>query len=149
MTIYQRILAPIDGSPVSERALQEVIKLAEGKAQIRLVYITEEVLPLDAEGYAFHDYATIQETVRHAGERTLALAVEKVQQSGAAVEAVQLETKGERVSSVINDEASRWKADLIVIGTHGRTGLERLLLGSVAEGVARWASVPVLLVHTE
>ncbi|HNH51533.1 MAG TPA: universal stress protein, partial [Nitrosomonas sp.] len=41
----------------------------------------------------------------------------------------------------------RWHADLIVIGTHGRSGFSRLMLGSVAEGVARLTSVPVLLIH--
>lgn len=149
MAIYQRILAPIDGNAASGRALQEVIRLAEGKAQIRLVYILEEFFPLDAEGYAFHDYALLQEAARHVGERVLAQAVEKVQQSGAAVESALLEANGERIASAINDEASRWQADLIVIGTHGRSGLNRLLLGSVAEGVMRGASTPVLLVHGE
>jgi nucleotide-binding universal stress UspA family protein len=56
---------------------------------------------------------------------------------------------GERIASVIEGEARRWQADLIVIGTHGRSGLSRLLLGSVAEGVVRVASVPVLLVRAE
>ena len=48
---------------------------------------------------------------------------------------------------MIDGEAVNWKADLIVIGTHGRSGLSRLLLGSVAEEVVRGASVPVLLVR--
>jgi nucleotide-binding universal stress UspA family protein len=60
-----------------------------------------------------------------------------------------LETEGKRVASVIDDDAKRWPADLIVIGTHGRSGISRLLLGSVAEGVVRGASVPVLLVRAE
>jgi len=50
---------------------------------------------------------------------------------------------------VIKDDALHWQADLIVIGTHGRSGLSRLLLGSVAEGVVRGASVLVLLVRVE
>jgi len=56
---------------------------------------------------------------------------------------------GERVASVIDGDARQWGADLIVIGTHGRSGLSRLLLGSVAEGVARGTSVPVLLIRAE
>jgi len=149
MTIYQRILVPIDGSATSERALQEAIKLAEGKAQLRVAYVLEEIFPLDTEGYAFIDYAALQEAVRHTGERTLAQAAEKVRQSGMTAETALLDAKGERIAGVIKDDALHWRADLIVIGTHGRSGLSRLLLGSVAEGVARDAPVPVLLVRAE
>jgi nucleotide-binding universal stress UspA family protein len=147
--MYQRILVPIDGSATAERALQEAIKLAAGKAQLRLVYVIGEVYPLDAEGYAFIDYAALQEAVHQTGERTLAQAAEKVQRSGMSAETALLDVPGERVASVIDGEALNWTADLIVIGTHGRSGLSRLLLGSVAEGVARGASVPVLLVRAE
>lgn len=147
--MYQRILVPIDGSATAERALQEAIKLAAGKAQLRLVYVIEEVYPLDAEGYAYIDYAALQQAVRSTGERTLAQAAEKVRRSGITTETALLDVPGERVAGVIDNEALSWKADLIVIGTHGRSGLSRLLLGSVAEGVVRGASVPVLLVRAE
>jgi nucleotide-binding universal stress UspA family protein len=129
--------------------LQEAVNLADGKSQLRLVYVIGEVYPLDAEGYAYIDYAALQEAVRHSGIRALALAIKKVQQSGSMAESALLESNGERVATVIDGEARRWSADLIVIGTHGRSGLNRLLLGSVAEGVVRVASVPVLLVRSE
>ncbi|OGT01710.1 MAG: universal stress protein [Gallionellales bacterium RIFCSPLOWO2_02_60_31] len=147
--MYQRILVPIDGSTTSERALQEAIRLAEGKAQLRVAYVLEEIFPLDTEGYAFIDYAALQEAVRHTGERTLAQAAEKARQSGMTAETALLDAKGKRIAGVIKDDALHWQADLIVIGTHGRSGLSRLLLGSVAEGVARDAPVPVLLVRAE
>lgn len=147
--MYQRILVPIDGSATAERALQEAIKLAAGKAQLRLVYVIEEAYPLDAEGYAFIDYSALQEAVRKTGERTLAQAAEKVRRSGMTAETALLEAAGEHIAAVIDGEARSWAADLIVIGTHGRSGLSRLLLGSVAEGVARGVSVPVLLVRAE
>lgn len=147
MAIYRRILVPIDGSATSERALQEAIRLADGQSRLRLVYVLEEVFPLDTEGYAFIDYTALEEAVRLTGERALAQAAERVRQSGATVETALLETKGERIASVIESESRQWQADLIVIGTHGRSGLSRLLLGSVAEGVARGASAPVLLVR--
>jgi len=147
--MYQRILVPIDGSATSERALQEAIKLAAGKAQLRLVYVVEEAYPLDAEGYAYIDYSALQEAVRKTGERTLAQAAVKVRRSGITAETTLLDVRGERVASVIDNEALNWKADLIVIGTHGRSGLSRMLLGSVAEDVVRGASIPVLLVRAE
>ncbi len=62
-------------------------------------------------------------------------------------EASLIETAGRRVPGAIVEEARRWGADLIVVGTHGRRGLDRLLLGSVAEGVARMSPVSVLLVR--
>ena len=147
--MYQRILVPIDGSETSARALQEALKLGDSAAQLRLVNVVEEVYALDAEGFAFIDYSVLQQAVRNSAERTLALAAEKVRQAGKRAETVLLETDGQRIASVIEGEAQRWQADLIVIGTHGRTGLSRLLLGSVAEGVVRVASVPVLLVRAD
>jgi nucleotide-binding universal stress UspA family protein len=87
--------------------------------------------------------------MRNTGERILAQGAKKVQQSGSKAETAVLDISGERVASVIDGDAQQWGADLIVIGTHGRSGLSRLLLGSVAEGVARGTSVPVLLVRAE
>lgn len=146
--MYQRILVPIDGSDTSERALREALKLADGKAQLRLLHVIEEIYPLDAEGYAFIDYAALRDVARSSGERLLAKAGEMASQAGAAVDTLLLEAEGERVASVIDREAGSWPADLIVIGSHGRTGFSRLLFGSVAEGVVRGASVPVLLVRS-
>ncbi len=147
--MYKRILVPVDGSATSERALQEAIKIASGNSQLRLVYVVEEVYSLDAEAYAFFDYAGLQDAMHKSGERVLAQAAKQVQRSGAKAETVLLDGVGERVARVIDGEAVKWGADLIVIGTHGRSGFSRLLLGSVAEGVTRGSSAPVLLIRSE
>ncbi|HLP99116.1 MAG TPA: universal stress protein [Sideroxyarcus sp.] len=147
--MYQRILVPIDGSETSRRALQEAVKLAQPESRLRLVYVLANTYPLDAEGFTFIDYDALQEAARHTGERTLALAAEKTRQSGATVDTALIDAGDERIASVIERDARSWPADLIVIGTHGRSGLNRLLLGSVAEGVVRMASVPVLLIRAE
>jgi len=147
--MYQRILVPIDGSETSERALQEAIRLADSKARLRLVYVIEEIYPLDAESFVFIDSSALQEAARHTGERILVQAEKKARHSGAPVETALLDAGGQRISSVIDDDARRWPAELIVIGTHGRSGLSRLLMGSVADGVVRGASIPVLLVRVE
>jgi nucleotide-binding universal stress UspA family protein len=65
------------------------------------------------------------------------------------VDAAILESHTRPVSDVILDDAAKWRADLVVMGTHGRRGFNRLLLGSDAERVLREASVPVLLVREE
>ena len=147
--MYQRILVPVDGSATAKRALQEAVKLSGGKAKLRLVYVVEESYALDATGYAFIDYSALLEAVRQTGERTLAQAAEEAHQSGMMAETTLLEASGERISRVIEGEANNWKADLIVIGTHGRSGINRMLMGSVAEEVVRGASVPVLMVHAD
>jgi nucleotide-binding universal stress UspA family protein len=59
-----------------------------------------------------------------------------------------VECFGRRASDVILEEAAAWPADLIVVGTHGRRGIGRALLGSDAEQIARSATVPVLLVRS-
>ncbi len=66
-----------------------------------------------------------------------------------AAETALLDEHGELIALVIIDDALNWNADLIIIGTHGRSELNRLLLGSVAEGVVRGASILVSLVRAK
>lgn len=144
--MYQRILVPVDGSHAANLALQEAIKLAGNlSAQLRLVYVLDELNFVNPEGYV--DFAALREIHQQTAAQVLAQAAGHVQQSGIAVESGILETLLKNIEQTIDTEASRWKADLIVMGTHGRAGLNRLLFGSVAEGVVRHALIPVLLVR--
>lgn len=146
--MYKRILVPIDGSSTADRALHEAIKLIdEQPALLRLVHVVDDLQFLDAEGYV--DYAALRDLTRQIGERALERAREIAQQADITVETSLLEAGGERIARVIDAEALAWGADLIVIGTHGRAGFDHLLFGSVAEGVVRGSSVPVLLVRSE
>ena len=146
--MYKRILVPIDGSSTSDRALQEAIRLIDDQpALLRLVHVIDDLQFLDAEGYV--DYAALRDLTRQIGERALSKAREIAQQADITVETSLLEANGERIARVIDAEASDWAADLIVIGTHGRAGFDHLLFGSVAEGVVRGTTVPVLLVRSE
>ena len=146
--MYKRILVPIDGSSTSDRALQEVIRLIDTEpAQVRLVHVVDDMPFLSAEGYV--DYAELRELTRKIGERALARTEKVVNQANITVETALLEANGERIARVLDADALSWAADLIVIGTHGRSGFNHLLFGSVAEGVVRGASVPVLLVRSE
>lgn len=152
--MYQRILVPIDGSHTSECALGEAIKLAQlHQAQLKLLHVLEDMEDMediryfDAENYM--NYTELVKSVRKSVEKMLEKATEQVRQAGIEVEEKLLEAKGRRVSSVIVEEATQWSAELIIIGTHGRTGFNRLLLGSIAEGVLRTAHVPILLIRCE
>lgn len=146
--MYKRILVPIDGSSTADRALHEAIKLIdEQPALLRLVHVVDDLQFLDAEGYV--DYAALRDLTRQIGERALDRAREIAQQADITVETSLIDAAGERIARVIDAEALSWGADLIVIGTHGRAGFDHLLFGSVAEGVVRGSSVPVLLVRSE
>jgi nucleotide-binding universal stress UspA family protein len=144
--VYRHILVPVDGSSTSERALQEALGLARQQtAELELVYVMEDVLFLENEAYI--NYEEVRRSARSEGEKTLGRAQAVVQQAGVKAAQRLLEARGERIASVIIEEARRWPADLIVIGTHGRSGFSRILFGSVAEGVVRTAHIPVLLVR--
>ncbi|MDP1573387.1 MAG: universal stress protein [Coxiellaceae bacterium] len=145
--MYQHILIPVDGSPTSDRALQEALRFAQQKnAQLELVYVVENIYLLSDELYI--NYAELLETMRSSGEKILAQAQSVAQKAGITAEVKLLEAGSERIANVIVAEAVHWSADLIVIGTHGRSGFSRLLMGSVAEGVVRTAQTPVLLIRS-
>lgn len=144
--MYQHILVPVDGSATSDRALQEAIRLArQQSAQLELVHVVEDIRLLDSDSDI--NYVEMRETLRNSGKKTLAHAQMVVQLVGMGAEINLLEAHGKRITNIIMEEAERWPADLIVIGTHGRSGFSRVLFGSVAEGVVRTAHIPVLLIR--
>jgi len=145
--MYQRILVPVDGSETSDKALQEALKLVAGQpAQLLLLHVVEDMQFLDAEGYV--NYAELRELTLNMGKRMLDKAAEIATQAGITADSKLVEAAGKRIANVITAEAKDWPADLVVIGTHGRSGFSHLLFGSVAEGVVRGAPVPVLLVRS-
>jgi len=147
--MYQHVLVPVDGSQTSDLALREAIKLiGAGKAELRIVHVVEAVMPLlDVE---LLNVEELRRAVRDAGQKILARAEAVAREAGVTVKTTLIEARaGARIANVIADEAREWPADLIVIGTHGRRGVDHLLLGSVAEGVIRSAPAPVLLIRSK
>jgi len=146
--MYKRILVAIDGSVPSNGALREAIGLAKDQAaQLRIVHVIEDPYAYYADvGVPPETVAALEQAWRQAGQKVLDQAANLARQEDIQAEAGLLEQEN-RVSTVILDDATGWQADLIVLGTHGRHGLQHLFLGSVAEGVVRMAVVPVLLVH--
>jgi nucleotide-binding universal stress UspA family protein len=123
----------------------EALRFAhEQGARVRLVYICEPLQYILAEGPV--DLST---EVRRQGEVIISAATAKARKAAVAAEAALLETADRRVEEAIVNEARTWGADLIAMGTHGRRGFEHLVLGSVAEGVLRRATVPVLLLRSQ
>jgi nucleotide-binding universal stress UspA family protein len=146
--MYARILAGVDGSAHGERALRQAADLAKALgAALRIVHVVDMGwLPVAPE--VGLDLRQIAAARRAAGERVLGAATEVARGAGVAVEArlVETATPTQHPGAALVDEAASWPADLLVLGARGRRGVERLLLGSVADGVARRSTIPVMLV---
>jgi len=146
--MYQRILVPVDGSPTSNAGLAEAMKLAKlTGAQLRLLHVVDDMpFLMSPEGYGAMA-ADVLALLREAGEGMLQRARTLASDSGIAVDTVLFDGLGGRLCDRVAEQAKDWHADLIVLGTHGRRGVSRVLLGSDAEQVLRTAPVPVLLVR--
>ncbi|MHB8622347.1 MAG: universal stress protein [Sulfuricaulis sp.] len=146
--MYKHILVAVDGSDTSQRALREAINFAKDyQAELRLVHVIDETPLVWGESAALGVTETVFEALRQIGQATANKSLAVVHQAGLKAEVILSETCGQRIANIIVEEANRWPADMIVIGSHGRRGVDRLLLGSVAEGVVRLTSRPVLLVR--
>ena len=146
--MFKRILVAVDGSDTADQALQEAIKLAkELQARLRIVHAVDVVnINLGAE---FPNPSEISDGMIKTGQEILRKAGDVAREAGIPVETrlIEIDTLGNSIPEVIAADAEAWPTDLIVICTHGRRGLSHLFLGSVAEGVVRVATKPVLLIR--
>ena len=143
--MYKRILVPVDGSPTSTRGLDEAIRLAKlTGASIRLVHVLDQMVFMTGmETYTLDVIGILKE----AGERIVQEMKARVAAGGIEATSFVSEALAGRVCDVVAEQAKAFDADLIVLGTHGRRGVGRWLIGSDAEQIVRNASVPVLLVR--
>lgn len=145
--MYQRILVAFDGSPTSARGLDEALRLARlAKARLRLLHVVDEMKHVTGHE-TFTAYTNdVLPRLRAGGEQVLRQGLEKAARAGVQADSRLVMSSGDRVCDVVAEQARYWDADLIVVGTHGRRGVGRVLLGSDAEQILRIAPVPVLLV---
>jgi nucleotide-binding universal stress UspA family protein len=141
----------VDGSGPCRAALDQGIRLArDERSRLRLVHVIDELAAgIERPG----SLGAFWEAARKAGTRILEDARARALRSGIEprtklIEVRTLGTLMRHVADAIVADAKRSRADLIVIGTHGRRGLSKLLLGSVADGVVRTSPIPVLLVRS-
>ena len=150
--MYRRILVPVDGSAASAAGLEEAIRLAKGqRVRLRLVHVVNEYVAyqgFDLSGAGVYYAGDLIDSLRASGRKLVEKAAARVRKRGIKAEAAIFDSVAGRVADLIIAEAGRWRADLIVMGTHGRRGVNRLVLGSDAEIVVRMAPVPVLLVKS-
>jgi nucleotide-binding universal stress UspA family protein len=145
----QRILFAVDGSAASQEALRIGVRLAHAGTDLRAIYVVDRALSLTD----FVPLTALEDALVEEGEAALAKVsrlfetLPKV--DGARLDAALANTDeaNDDVPDTIVREAECWHADLIVMGTHGRRGMVRCLLGSVANRVAGIARTPLLLVR--
>jgi len=143
--MYPKILVPIDGSDTAMLGLNEAIKLAKNQhSRIRLMHVVNETVVVDAMAV---NLTVISERLRRSGETLLSQMASRVRDVGVEVDTVLEEALGGRAGPRIVEQASGWRADLIVCGTHGRRGLQRIVMGSDAEYIVRHTPAPVLLLR--
>ena len=149
MSRFHKILVAVDGSPGSNNALQEAIQLAQALgARLRLVHVMDELGWVNGFESARASVDAVLPRMRQAGEKLLAKGLAQAIAANVEGESELVLQSAGRVGDSIVEEAARWGADLIVAGTEGRHGVNRLLLGSSAEQIVRHAGVPVLLVRS-
>jgi nucleotide-binding universal stress UspA family protein len=145
--MYQQILVAVDGSETSTRALAAAVELArESGARLQPLYVVDvPLMSYDVPGY---DPSYVRDALVEEGRHVLADATALM--AGAGVRGtpriVETDLTGEDIAHRIQTAAQDFTADVVVLGTHGRRGVRRLVLGSVAEHFLRIATCPVLLI---
>jgi len=149
--MFNRILVAVDGTPPSNAGLQAAIELAKDQdATLLALYVIDDTLPavgFDGNGFPPAYFDMYFESMQEIGRKILDKAVSAGRAAGVNVEPLAVRSRVHPVAEVVLSQVRKLKADVIVLGTHGRRGLTRALMGSDAEAVVREATVPVLLVR--
>lgn len=144
MSLFKKILVPIDGSQTASKALDYALKLAQtDQAEVRLVYCIDELSLLSNHEYS----GEIAQLARENGHKVLESGMALASTAKVKADTRLIDRVGQRLGESVADAAGEWGADLVVLGTHGRRGIGRVLLGSGAEQVMRMSPVPVLMVR--
>ncbi|MCE1182627.1 MAG: universal stress protein [Rhodocyclales bacterium] len=146
--MYKKIMVAIDDSDTSHGALAEALHIARSsQAKLYIVHVADETL-LGMQHRTLSTTLNVEQafqTITQAGSKLLADALAQAQ--GLEAEVALLEARQQRVSEVLLAKAKELGVDLIVVGRHGQRGLAKLILGSVAEQLAKLADASVLLVR--
>ncbi len=142
--MFKRILVPVDGSATSMNGLAKAMRLAQASgARLRILHVVDGI----AFSRRHSMFTATAAKFRESGRKLLREVMANLRDQKLTAESRLVENLTGRAAETIVKEAGKWKADVIVMGTHGRRGFNRLMLGSDAELVARSATIPVLLVQ--
>jgi nucleotide-binding universal stress UspA family protein len=151
--MYAKALVPLDGSALSECTLSHVKNLFKDGSvgEVTLLNVVKVDMPWAAMGSDLYpediDVNAIREPLLIASRKYLADIESRLVSEGIKVKTESLE--GTRPADIITEYAQKKGMDIIIIGTHGYTGLKKLMLGSVAFGVLHQSRIPVLLIRPE
>ena len=146
--MYKRIVVPVDGSETAQKALVTALQMArESSGCVHLVHVVEGLTSMAVDPYGAYSGDVI-EVMRQSGRKILDDALELARAAGVQADTQLFDSFGERLAEVVADSATRFNADLMVVGTHGRRGLGRVLMGSGAEQIIRLSPVPVLVLRS-
>lgn len=147
--MYRRILLAVDGSRSADLALAEAARVAKATgAEVEVLFVADDSdLFLGAPP---SDPAKLRQGIVALGRRTLQAAAETLETEGvpATTKLIEQPVAPGKFAATIVAEADRWGADLIAMGTHGRRGINRVVMGSVSQGVIRGTARPVLLTRS-
>lgn len=149
MTAINRILVPVDFSPHADRAIEYAITMGKHfGASVELFHVVED--PFESGGWGSEVYMSDLDGIRQRAVDDAKASIERCRAmlSPGTVPLVATVRVGHTASTIV-DYAKTGQADLIVMGTHGRTGIAHFIIGSVAERVVRLAPCPVLTVGLE
>ena len=148
--MYKKLLVPLDGSELAEQVLPHVEALVKGSGIEEVIFLRVVEPPMRAFG---SDYVITNEEEQKIMSSRLKDAQEYLGQLTNRLQSlgVTLSTKIEegRADECIVEYATQQHADMIVMATHGRSGVSRWLMGSVADRVVRWSCIPVLIIRPE
>jgi len=149
--MYRRILVALDGSATSNNALSAAIELAGysgGRSVVRLIHVLDEMAYFTGlDPYAGQTYSAVH-VMRQAGEKILADGLDICRSAGVQADTVLVDRLGARLAETVAETANAWPASLVVVGTHGRKGLGRILMGSGAEQIIRQSPCAVLVIRS-
>jgi nucleotide-binding universal stress UspA family protein len=146
--MYRRILVPVDGSETAECGLQEALGLAKVCGASLVLLHVVEYYPMMMEMATSTTWEQVSSDLREHGRRVLERAHDAATAAGLASESHLEDAAAARVCDVIVDQAREHRCDLVVMGTHGRRGVQHAIIGSDAERVIRMSPVPLLLVKS-
>ncbi len=147
--MYQKVLVPLDGSDLAECTLSHLKSLIKDGSvgEVTLLNVVKIDIPwAELENRQF-DLNALREPLFAASKKYLADVESRLSSQGIKVKIESIEAN--RPADTITDYAKKNGMDLIVVATHGYTGLKKLMLGSVASGVLHQSSVPVLLIRPD